>query len=203
MQAIHRVGVRTCTLADCGALARARNRTKTAAQVTLIVNVASACGYTDANYKGLQALHERFSPRGFSVLAFPCDCFGHQEPGSDAEIAAFAASRGATFPLFAKIEGVNGDAAAPVYDWLHLQRGFEADVSWNFNKVSARVRVAAWREHCTRADAWHWHTARRPQFLIGRSGKPLKRYGPAWEEEAIVADVEEALSAAFDEADAF
>jgi glutathione peroxidase len=186
--------------------------------VTLIVNVASACGYTAANYAGLQArtrrfvarsapvptlvllcchsrccaryarcvtharcaalpqeLHAALAPRGFAVLAFPCDCFGNQEPGSDAEIKAFAEDKyGVTFPLFSKVAAVNGADAHPVFDWLALQNGFEAEVSWNFNK-----------------------------WLIGRNGKPLKRYGPAWDGDAIRADAEDALKVAYEEADAF
>jgi glutathione peroxidase-family protein len=83
-------------------------------KVLLIVNVASKCGFTP-QYNGLQSLYEQFQPRGFEILAFPCDQFGHQEPGSDAEIATFCdATYGVTFPLFAKIE-VNGKNAHPLY----------------------------------------------------------------------------------------
>ena len=81
-------------------------------KVLLIVNVASKCGFTP-QYNGLQNLYEQFQPRGFEILAFPCDQFGHQEPGSDAEIATFCdATYGVTFPLFAKIE-VNGKNPTP------------------------------------------------------------------------------------------
>ena len=83
--------------------------------MTLVVNVASKCGYTATNYEHLQPLYERYRDRGFAVLAFPCDCFGNQEPDSDAEIAAFARDTyGVTFPMFAKVPDVNGDSAAPV-----------------------------------------------------------------------------------------
>lgn len=86
-------------------------------KVLLIVNVASKCGFTP-QYNGLQALYEQFQPCGFEILAFPCDQFGRQEPGSDAEIATFCEDTyGATFPLFAKIE-VNGKNAHPLYVWL-------------------------------------------------------------------------------------
>ena len=80
-------------------------------KVLLIVNVASKCGFTP-QYNGLQSLYEQFQPRGFEILAFPCDQFGHQEPGSDAEIATFCDTYGVTFPLFAKI-AVNGKNAHP------------------------------------------------------------------------------------------
>jgi len=141
--------------------------------VTLVVNVASNCGYTASNYKGMQALQEEFADRGFSVLAFPCNQFGAQEPGSNQEVLAFARAQGASFSLFAKVE-VNGDNAAPLYAWLKAQKGFEGDVSWNFVK-----------------------------FLVARNGAVLKRYGPDWDDAAMRADVEDALKEAHQEADAF
>lgn len=104
-------------------------------QVLLIVNVASKCGFT-SQYKGLQALHEQHAPRGFAVLAFPCDQFGHQEPGSNQEIAAFCdRNYGVTFPVFAKIE-VNGPRAHPLYVWLKQQKGglLGSGIKWNFTK---------------------------------------------------------------------
>ena len=85
-------------------------------KVLLVVNVASKCGFTP-QYQGMQSLYEQFSARGFEILAFPCDQFGHQEPGSDAEIATFCETNfHVTFPLFAKIN-VNGSAAHPLYAW--------------------------------------------------------------------------------------
>jgi glutathione peroxidase len=104
-------------------------------KVLLIVNVASKCGFTP-QYKGLQGLHATYGPRGFAVLAFPCDQFGHQEPGTNAEIAAFCQENFAvTFPLFAKIE-VNGADAHPLYRWLKQQKsGFLGSrIKWNFTK---------------------------------------------------------------------
>ena len=145
-----------------------------AGKVTVIVNVASACGYTATNYAGLQELQTEFEARGFSVLAFPCNCFGAQEPGSPAEVAAFAKSRGASFPVFEKIAAVNGDNAPPLYQWLHLQPGHDADFEWNFVKL-----------------------------LVGRNGQLLKRYGPAFDGDALRRDIEDALKQAYDEADAF
>ena len=104
-------------------------------KVLLIVNVASKCGFTP-QYEGLQGLYETFGPRGFAVLGFPCDQFGHQEPGADAEIAAFCRLNfGVTFPLFAKIE-VNGAGAHPLYRWLKQQKGgfLGSRIKWNFTK---------------------------------------------------------------------
>jgi glutathione peroxidase len=104
-------------------------------KVLLIVNVASKCGFT-SQYSGLQALYKQLRPRGFEILAFPCDQFGYQEPGSDAEIANFCDNAyGVTFPLFAKIE-VNGKNAHPLYVWLKKQKGglLGDSIKWNFTK---------------------------------------------------------------------
>ena len=105
-------------------------------KVLLIVNVASKCGFTP-QYKGLEALHRRLGGRGFEVLGFPCDQFGHQEPGTEAEIIEFCGLRyDVTFPMFAKVE-VNGDGAHPLYRHLKSARkgilGSEG-IKWNFTK---------------------------------------------------------------------
>jgi glutathione peroxidase len=135
-------------------------------QVLLIVNVASRCGFTP-QYQGLQALQDAHAARGFNVLGFPCDQFGHQEPGTAAEIAQFCElNYGVTFPLFAKIE-VNGDGAHPLYRHLKSARpgilGTEA-IKWNFTK-----------------------------FLVGRDGEVLARYAPNDTPESIDADIRAAL----------
>lgn len=137
-------------------------------QVLLIVNVASECGFTP-QYAGLEALHRSYQDRGFSVLAFPCNQFGRQEPGSPEQIAAFcSANYGISFPLFEKIE-VNGPQAHPLYGWLKNEKagvlGSQA-IKWNFTK-----------------------------FLLGRDGRVIKRYGPATKPEALRADIEKALDA--------
>ena len=89
-------------------------------QVLLIVNTASACGFTP-QYKGLEELYEALSPRGFSVLGFPCNQFGAQEPGTEEEIQTFCSTNyDVSFPLFKKID-VNGAARSPVYEWLTSQ----------------------------------------------------------------------------------
>ena len=86
-------------------------------KVLLVVNVASKCGFT-GQYAGLQALHQEYASRGLIVMGFPCDQFGHQEPGSDSNILAFCETQyKVTFPMFAKIE-VNGANAEPFYQWL-------------------------------------------------------------------------------------
>ena len=117
----------------------------------LIVNVASKCGFTP-QYKGLEALYREYQDQGLVVLGFPCDQFGHQEPGDEAEIRNFCSlNYDVSFPLFAKIE-VNGDGADPLYKYLKREAkgllGSEA-IKWNFTK-----------------------------FLVDRHGTVLKRYAP-------------------------
>ncbi len=135
-------------------------------QVLLIVNTASRCGFTP-QYAGLQALQDRYGPEGFSVIAFPCDQFGHQEPGSDAEIKTFCdTSYRITFPLFAKID-VNGPKAHPLYTFLKAQKGgglLGSAIKWNFSK-----------------------------FLVGRDGTVLERFPPQTTPAAIGPKIEAAL----------
>jgi len=120
-----------------------------AGRVILAVNVASECGLTP-QYDGLERLHEELQRNGFTVVGFPCNQFGGQEPGSPDEIRQFCTSRyGVTFPLSAKVQ-VNGEGRHPVYEWLtDPDRGFPGDISWNFEK-----------------------------FLIGRDGRIRARYPP-------------------------
>jgi len=129
-----------------------------AGQVCLVVNVASACGLTP-QYAGLNALHEENQSRGFTVLAFPCNQFGGQEPGSNEEVLEFARSRyGVGFPMFAKVE-VNGDGACDLYQFLKSQRADEegnSDIAWNFTK-----------------------------FLVDGSGAVVARFGPTVTPEEI------------------
>ena len=104
-------------------------------QVLLIVNTASKCGFTP-QYRGLEDLHRDLSPRGFSVLGFPCNQFGAQEPGQAGEIQAFCSTNyDVTFPLFEKID-VNGPKAHPLYDYLKGQQSglLGASIKWNFTK---------------------------------------------------------------------
>ena len=99
-------------------------------EVLLIVNTASACGFTP-QYKGLQHLHEAYAPRGFAVLGFPCNQFGGQEPGTAAQIETFCQKNyGVTFPLFEKLE-VKGPGQAPLYQFLTAKFG---EPAWNFHK---------------------------------------------------------------------
>ncbi len=134
-------------------------------QVVLVVNTASQCGLTP-QYAGLQRLHEEYADRGFAVLGFPCDQFGHQEPGTEAEIATFCESGyGVTFPMFAKVE-VNGERAHPLFRWLREQRSglLGSRIKWNFTK-----------------------------FLLDREGRVLERYAPTTPPSSLREDVERAL----------
>ena len=132
----------------------------------LIVNVASKCGFTP-QYAGLEALYEKYHTRGLEVLGFPCDQFGHQEPGDEAEIKQFCSlSYGVSFPMFAKIK-VNGPDSHLLFNYLKQARpgilGSEA-IKWNFTK-----------------------------FLVDKDGVPIKRYAPADKPESIEADIEALL----------
>ena len=135
-------------------------------QVLLIVNTASACGFTP-QYAGLEALYEKLHGAGLTVLGFPCNQFGAQEPGSEAEIGAFCQKNyGVTFPMFAKVD-VNGENAHPLYKYLKDAKpgllGTEG-IKWNFTK-----------------------------FLIDRSGEPVARYAPQAKPEELEAPIRKRL----------
>ena len=136
-------------------------------QVLLIVNTASACGFTP-QFAGLEKLHQQYGPQGLAVIGFPCNQFGAQDPGSDAEIGAFCQKNyGVSFAMMAKIE-VNGTGAHPLYQWLkHEAPGLlgSEGIKWNFTK-----------------------------FLIGRDGRVLKRYAPQDTPAKIAKDIETALA---------
>ncbi len=137
-----------------------------AGKVLLVVNTASKCGFTP-QYDGLEALWQQYGDRGFEVLAFPCNQFGAQEPGSAEEIDSFCkVNFGVSFPLMAKVD-VNGAGADPLYDWLKKEApgllGTKS-IKWNFTK-----------------------------FLIGRDGKVVRRYAPTDKPESIAKDIEALL----------
>jgi len=135
-------------------------------KVLLIVNVASRCGFTP-QYAGLEQLWRDYRDRGLVVMGFPCDQFGHQEPGDATEIRNFCSlTYDVDFPMFAKIE-VNGAGAHPLWQWLKDEKGgllgIDA-IKWNFTK-----------------------------FLVGRDGRVLKRYAPTDKPESLARDIEAAL----------
>ena len=134
----------------------------------LIVNTASACGFTP-QFAGLEKLHESYAKQGLVVLGFPCNQFGAQDAGSNGEIAEFCQlNYGVTFPMMEKIE-VNGDGAHPLYQWLAAEApGLlgSKSIKWNFTK-----------------------------FLVGKDGRVLKRYAPTDTPESLRKDIEAALAA--------
>ena len=137
-------------------------------QALLIVNTASACGFTP-QFAGLEKLHETYGARGLVVLGFPCNQFGSQDPGSNEQIASFCQRNyGVSFPMMAKID-VNGGQAHPLYRWLTAEApgllGSKA-IKWNFTK-----------------------------FLVGKDGQVLKRYAPQDAPEKLAGDIEAALAA--------
>jgi glutathione peroxidase len=135
-------------------------------KVTLAVNVASECGLTP-QYTGLEQLHKELQEQNFSVVGFPCNQFGAQEPGTEQQIARFCRTQyGVSFPLSSKLE-VNGVGRHPVYEFLTSDKtGIPGDITWNFEK-----------------------------FLIGRDGRVLKRYAPTTkpQDSGIMEDIAEAL----------
>jgi glutathione peroxidase len=134
-------------------------------KVLLIVNTASKCGFTP-QYKELQTLYDKYHIKGLEILAFPCDQFAHQEPGTDAEIQSFCQiNYGVTFPVFGKIE-VNGKNAHPLYKYLRSQKKelFGDSIKWNFTK-----------------------------FLIDREGNLVERYAPSLSPAEIAPAIEKLL----------
>jgi glutathione peroxidase len=134
-------------------------------QVLLIVNTASKCGFTP-QYEGLEKLYEELHPKGLTVLGFPCNQFGNQEPGGAEEIGQFCqVNYGVSFPMFAKIE-VNGPNAHPLYNYLKQQKSglFGGRIKWNFTK-----------------------------FLIDRTGNVIARYGSMTRPEQIRPAIEPLL----------
>ncbi|MDB4712886.1 glutathione peroxidase [bacterium] len=135
-------------------------------KVMLVVNVASKCGLTP-QYKQLQDIHDKFSKKGFTVLGFPCNQFGKQEPGTALEIKKFCSDNySVTFPLHAKIE-VNGDDAHPLYKKLKKESGGSDKIRWNFEK-----------------------------FLLDGNGKVIKRFSPSVKPDSndVIAAIESALN---------
>lgn len=129
-------------------------------KVLLVVNTATKCGFTP-QYVGLQELYDKYKDKGFEILDFPCNQFGHQTPGSNAEIGSFCTGRfGITFRQFDKIE-VNGEHESPLYTWLKAQKGgIGVNIKWNFTK-----------------------------FLIDKNGEVVARYAPTKTPAAIEKEI--------------
>nr|XP_023926708.1 probable phospholipid hydroperoxide glutathione peroxidase isoform X1 [Quercus suber]XP_023926709.1 probable phospholipid hydroperoxide glutathione peroxidase isoform X2 [Quercus suber]XP_023926710.1 probable phospholipid hydroperoxide glutathione peroxidase isoform X3 [Quercus suber] len=138
-------------------------------KVLLIVNVASQCGLTNSNYTELNQVYEKYKDQGLEILAFPCNQFGAQEPGSNEQILEFACTRfKAEFPIFDKVD-VNGNNAAPLYKFLKSSKGgiFGDSIKWNFSK-----------------------------FLVDKDGNVIDRYAPTTSPLSIEKDVKKALGIA-------
>jgi glutathione peroxidase len=134
-------------------------------KVVLVVNTASNCGFTP-QYLGLEALYKKYKDRGFVILGFPCDQFAHQEPGADADIAAFCQiNYGVSFPLMSKVE-VNGKGTHPVFSFLKAKTPglLGSSIKWNFTK-----------------------------FLVDRDGATVKRFAPATKPEELEGEIEALL----------
>ncbi len=130
-------------------------------KVVLIVNTATGCGFTP-QYAGLQALYEKYQDQGFTILDFPCNQFGNQAPGTEAEIGQFCLlNYNTSFPQFAKID-VNGPSASPLFTYLKKEKGglLGSDIKWNFTK-----------------------------FLVDREGRVVKRFAPADKPERLEKDI--------------
>jgi glutathione peroxidase len=137
-----------------------------AGEVVLVVNTASQCGFTP-QLAGLESLYETHRDRGFTVLGFPCNQFGGQEPGTEEEIGEFCQKNyGVTFPMFAKID-VNGDDEHPLWTWLKSEKGglLGSRIKWNFTK-----------------------------FLVGRDGQVIERFSPQTEPADLTTAIEKALA---------
>ncbi|KAK1307538.1 hypothetical protein QJS10_CPA09g01672 [Acorus calamus] len=135
-------------------------------KVLLIVNVASKCGLTKTNYTELTELYDKYKTQGLEILAFPCNQFGEEEPGSNEEIMEFACTRfKAEFPIFNKVD-VNGDNAAPIYKFLKSSKGgiFGDSIKWNFSK-----------------------------FLVDKDGHVVDRYAPTTPPHSIEKDIKKLL----------
>jgi glutathione peroxidase len=137
-------------------------------RVLLVVNTASACGFTP-QFAGLEDLHKDYGPKGLAVIGFPCNQFGSQDPGSNDEIAQFCQlNYGVSFPMMAKVD-VNGPGADPLFQWLRTEAPGvlgSKSIKWNFTK-----------------------------FLVGKDGQVIKRYAPLDKPESLKADIEAALAA--------
>ena len=134
-------------------------------KVLLIVNTATGCGFTP-QYEGLQQLYSQYQAKGFEILDFPCNQFGHQAPGTNEEIASFCTlTYGTTFPRFAKID-VNGENESPLYTWLKAQKGGSLGdgIKWNFTK-----------------------------FLVDGQGRVVARYAPTKTPAALEKDIQKLL----------
>ncbi len=155
-------------------------------KVLLIANTASKCGFTP-QYDGLEALWQKYKDKGLVVIGFPCDQFGHQEPGDNAQIEEFCRlNHGVSFPLMAKSD-VNGPDANPIFKWLYSQKPFEGFGEGETAAFMDKMLSSKDPEYAANPDIkWNF-----TKFLVGRDGQVVARYEPTVAPEAI----EEAIKA--------
>ncbi len=159
-------------------------------KVLLIVNTASKCGFTP-QYDGLEALYQKYKDQGLVIIGFPCDQFGHQEPGTDEQIEEFCRiNHGVTFPLMSKIE-VNGEGAHPIYQWLKSQAGFAGfDPAHPLTKILDEMFTKADPDYASKPDIkWNF-----TKFLISKEGKVVSRFEPTTEPQGMEESIEKALA---------
>ncbi len=160
-----------------------------AGKVLLIVNTATGCGFTP-QYKGLEKLYQENKDKGFEILDFPCDQFGHQAPGSDAEIHEFCTAKyKTTFPRFAKIE-VNGDTAEPLFKFLKESQPEETEPKGMKNKL-AMAAIAKLPGVSKEPGFIKWNFTK---FLVNRDGEVVRRFGPTSEVDDYEKDVLDLLA---------
>jgi glutathione peroxidase len=157
-------------------------------KVLLIANTASKCGFTP-QYDGLEALYQKYAPKGFVVIGFPCDQFGHQEPGSNEEIEEFCRlNHGVTFPLMAKSD-VNGENANEVFKWLYSEKPFAGFGDSDTGKFMDGMLSRNDPDYASNPDIkWNF-----TKFLIDRKGRVVARFEPVVTPEQITPEIEALL----------
>jgi len=171
------------------AMGVAVNMSEYAGKVVLVVNTATECGFTP-QYDDLQDIYEKYQEQGLEILDFPCNQFGNQAPGSDAEIASFCDSRyGITFPRFAKVD-VNGEKALPLFRFLQNEKGFAGFASNHpltsiIESKLERSNPKYWNEPDIK---WNF-----TKFLIDREGNVVARFEPTADMESVEAGIKELL----------
>ena len=157
-------------------------------KVLLIVNTASKCGFTP-QYDGLEALYQKYKDKGLVVIGFPCDQFGHQEPGTNEEIAEFCRlNHGVTFPLMGKTE-VNGENASPIFKWLYTEMPFAGFGDSETAQFMDRMLSKQDPDYASNPDIkWNF-----TKFLIDRKGRVVARFEPTVSPEQMEQPIEELL----------
>ena len=157
-------------------------------KVLLIVNTASKCGFTP-QYDGLEALYQKYKNKGLVVIGFPCDQFGHQEPGTNEEIAEFCRlNHGVTFPLMDKTE-VNGENASPIFKWLYTEKPFAGFGDSETAQFMDRMLSRQDPDYASNPDIkWNF-----TKFLVDRKGRVVARFEPTVSPEQMEQPIEELL----------